>query len=260
MSKETDLIIENGSIRQHYDEKTLKWYFSVVDVVGIIAHTTDGRNYWKVLKNRLKKTQNQLVTECNQLKMLSSDSKLYLTDTADKETMLKIIKIISEDSVPYFEQYFDNLTLNNKKEINEIKEQKFFPTLPSSSTQNSYPQIINTTIQTEENDMHLLIDGYHQNNQIILKCFVAGAIIENILIYATTDTITISGTRLKENNTEEKKYTTGEISWGKFSRTITLPKEININKIETIEYRGMLTIKLPIINKSYKEKIKIKSI
>ena len=63
-----------------------------MDVIGILTESTDARNYWKVLKNRLNKRQSELVTRCNQLKMKAKDGKYYFTDTADEETMIHIIE------------------------------------------------------------------------------------------------------------------------------------------------------------------------
>jgi hypothetical protein len=113
---------EEEIIRSVYDQNTQKWYFSVVDVVGIIAPTTNPRNYWKVLKNRLKKAQNQLVTSCNQLKMRSNDGKFYLTDALEKEMILKMVRVTSPESLPYFERYFDSL--GHKKSTNILSLKK----------------------------------------------------------------------------------------------------------------------------------------
>ena len=95
---------QNEPIRYYFDENAQKLYFSIVDVVGVITESTDARNYWKVLKNRLKKAQNKLVTECNQLKMQSVDGKFYKTDVGDNETILKIIEIISPEYIPLFQR------------------------------------------------------------------------------------------------------------------------------------------------------------
>jgi hypothetical protein len=54
--------------------------FFIVDVVGVLSESPNPNNYWKVLKNRLKKEDSQLVTFCNRLKMQSSDGKYYITD------------------------------------------------------------------------------------------------------------------------------------------------------------------------------------
>lgn len=250
---------QNDSIRRYFDENSQKWYFSVVDAVGIIAKSSDARNYWKVLKSRLKKRQNELVTQCNQHKMRSSDGKFYLTDTADRDTMLKIIEIVSKENIPPFEQYFDNLESDRRDGFRESPDT---PSLESFNN-NSYPHLpampIAKLLQAGE-ELILLIDGYFWNNYIILECFVAGAIIENILISATSKTLTVSGVREKENNIYQENYLRQEIAWGKFSRKIELPCEIDTEKIEVTEYSGLLTIKLPIKNYLNSVRRKVKSI
>lgn len=61
-------LFEEKKVRTIWDGKEEKWYFSIVDVVGILTDSPNPRNYWKVLKNRLKKEGSELVTNCNQLK------------------------------------------------------------------------------------------------------------------------------------------------------------------------------------------------
>ena len=90
-------LFENQPIRTAWDAENEEWYFSIVDVVRVLTEQpdTDGaRNYWKVLKNRLKKEGSQLVTNCNQLKLLSQDGKRRFTDVADTEQLLRIIQSI----------------------------------------------------------------------------------------------------------------------------------------------------------------------
>lgn len=90
-------IFENFKIRRHYDEITEIWYFSVIDIIAALTNQPDynlARNYWKVLKNRLKKEGSQLVTKCNQLKLEAADGKKYLTDVADTETLLRLIQSV----------------------------------------------------------------------------------------------------------------------------------------------------------------------
>jgi DNA-damage-inducible protein D len=90
-------IFEEHNIRRHYDEKTETWYFSVVDIIQVLIQQPDfqaARNYWKVLKNRLKKEGSESVTKCNRLKMLAEDGKLRLTDSADAETLLRLIQSV----------------------------------------------------------------------------------------------------------------------------------------------------------------------
>ncbi len=95
--KNTLAVFEDFKIRRIYDEKKEIWYFSVVDIIGALIQQKDfqlSRNYWKVLKNRLKKEGSQVVTKCNRLKMLAEDGKMRLTDVADPETLLRLIQSV----------------------------------------------------------------------------------------------------------------------------------------------------------------------
>ncbi len=76
-------LFEQKKVRTVWDDEAEKWYFSIVDVVEVLTDSPNPRNYWKVLKHRLIKEGNESVTNCNQLKMLSSDGKKYKTDAAD---------------------------------------------------------------------------------------------------------------------------------------------------------------------------------
>lgn len=67
-------------IRAAWDEDDNRWLFSVVDVIAVLTESKNPRNYWKVMKHRLTKEGNELVTRCNQLKMVAADGKRYLTD------------------------------------------------------------------------------------------------------------------------------------------------------------------------------------
>lgn len=95
--REIPKLFEDKKIRTVWDDEEEKWYFSIVDVVGALTDQPDvehARNYWKVLKHRLKKEGNESVTNCNQLKLRASDGKSYKTDVADTEQLFRIIQSI----------------------------------------------------------------------------------------------------------------------------------------------------------------------
>ena len=90
-------LFDDQPIRTAWDEEKEEWLFSIVDVVGVLTEQPDmngARNYWKVLKSRLKNEGSQLVTNCNQLKMRAQDGKYRLTDVADTEQILRIIQSV----------------------------------------------------------------------------------------------------------------------------------------------------------------------
>lgn len=75
-------IFEDFKIRRHYNEKTEIWYFSVIDIVTALIEQKDykkAKSYWTTLKNRLKNEKSEVVTKCDQLKMLAQDGKMRET-------------------------------------------------------------------------------------------------------------------------------------------------------------------------------------
>ena len=95
--KDDIAIFEEKNIRSVYDEKTETWYFSVVDIVGVLTEQSGifgARNYWNVLKSRLKKEGNESLTNCKRLKLTAEDGKKRLTDVADAETLLRIVQSV----------------------------------------------------------------------------------------------------------------------------------------------------------------------
>ena len=97
MNDESLAVFEGKQIRRYYDESTETWYFSVVDIVQVLIQQPDyqtARKYWNKLKERLKKEGSQSVTKCHRLKMEAVDGKKYFTDTADPETLFRIIQSV----------------------------------------------------------------------------------------------------------------------------------------------------------------------
>lgn len=99
-------LYENKKIRSTWDDEKEEWYFSVVDVVGVLTESEDSGNYWKVLKKRLKDEGRELVTICNQLKMKShKDGKMYKTDVADMQGIFRIIQSIPSPKAEPFKMW-----------------------------------------------------------------------------------------------------------------------------------------------------------
>ena len=106
--KQSIQLFQDSKVRTVWDEEQEKWYFSVVDVVGILVDSVDyqtARNYWKVLKHRLLKEGNEMVTSCNRLKLLAPDGKMRMTDVADAQQIFRIIQSIPSRKAEPFKQW-----------------------------------------------------------------------------------------------------------------------------------------------------------
>lgn len=114
-------MFENQEIRTAWDDEKEEWYFSIVDVVGVLTDSVDyntAKNYWKVTKHRMIKEGNELVTNCNQLKLKSpKDGKRYLTDVANAEELLRIIQSIPSKKAEPFKLWLAKVGKERLEEI-----------------------------------------------------------------------------------------------------------------------------------------------
>jgi hypothetical protein len=113
-------IFENKKVRSQYDTDKEMWYFSIVDIVGILTEQPSvdrARNYWKVLKSRLKKEGNESVTNCNQLKLQSDDGKFYKTDVGNVEDIFRLIQSIPSPKAEPFKQWLAKVGYERLQEI-----------------------------------------------------------------------------------------------------------------------------------------------
>ena len=120
MTKDNSIkLFEAKQVRSLWNEDQEKWYISIVDVVGILTDSPNPNNYWKVLKNRLKKEGSQLVTKCNQLKMQSADGKYYKTDVADTEQLFRLIQSIPSPKAEPFKLWLATVAAERLDEMQD---------------------------------------------------------------------------------------------------------------------------------------------
>jgi len=120
MTKETAIKLFNDrKIRTHWDEEQEKWYFSIVDVVGVLTDSDNPQIYWRVMKKRLLDEGNETVTNCNGLKMLAADGKMRLTDVADTEQLFRLIQSIPSPKAEPFKQWLARV---GSERIDEIED------------------------------------------------------------------------------------------------------------------------------------------
>ena len=120
MTKETNIkLFENHQVRSVWDGEQEKWFISIVDVIEVLTESANPNNYWKVLKSRLKKEGNQSVTNCNQLKMQSSDGKFYKTDVADVEQLFRLIQSVPSPKAEPFKLWLARLGKERLEEMDD---------------------------------------------------------------------------------------------------------------------------------------------
>ena len=110
-------LFENKEIRAKWDSGIEDYYFSVIDVVGVLSESKNPRKYWSVLKIRLNKEGVEVATICSQLKMPSRDGKMRETDVANTKQLLRIIQTIPSPNAEPFKQWLAQVGSERLDEI-----------------------------------------------------------------------------------------------------------------------------------------------
>ena len=110
-------LFEENQIRSIWDNEKEEWYFSIVDIVGVLTESENPRKYWSVLKTRLKKEGNELATICSQLKMKATDGKMRNTDVSDIQGIFRIIQSVPSPKAEPFKMWLAEV---GKERIDEI--------------------------------------------------------------------------------------------------------------------------------------------
>lgn len=144
------------------------------------------------------------------------------------------------------EEEFEEEVFYSKKRKDESEENKIIPK--------------ESTSWEEDTDAELTVDVYQTPTDIIVQTMVAGVQPDNLSISITRDLITIKGKREENQSIDKNNYFVQELYWGSFTRTISLPEEVDPEEAEAIEKHGLLIIKLPKLDKNRETKLKVKSI
>ncbi len=97
---------DDKEVRAVWDDEKSKWWFSVVDIIGVLTDSKDPRKYWSVLKTRLKQKNSQLTIKCSQLKLKSNDGKYYLSDCLLHEDIILLVENVPSKKTKKFIEWF----------------------------------------------------------------------------------------------------------------------------------------------------------
>jgi DNA-damage-inducible protein D len=115
-------LFEEKKVRTYWDEQEQKWYFSVIDVIEILTGSSIPKRYWSDLKKKLMAEGSEVYEKIVRLKMLAEDGKKRETDTADTETLLRIIQSIPSPKAEPFKQWLAKVGYERMKEIADPEE------------------------------------------------------------------------------------------------------------------------------------------
>jgi HSP20 family protein len=152
------------------------------------------------------------------------------------------------------------------------KKPSFFDRLTGASFDNEFDSFDDddraaATAAPAANETHdepgaaqLTVDVYQSPTDIVIRALVAGVKPEDLDIAITRDMVTVKGKRLDQKEVSEDGYVYQELYWGAFERTIVLPAEVDVDAAEASEKHGLLTIKLPKINKDRQTKLRVRGV
>jgi hypothetical protein len=112
-------LFESKQIRTLWEEDEEEWYFSVIDVIGVLTESKNPKSYWSTLKGRLEEEGNQTVTNCDKLKMPAADGKMRLTDVASTKQLLRLIQSIPSPKAEPFKLWLAEV---GKERLDEIAD------------------------------------------------------------------------------------------------------------------------------------------
>jgi len=162
-----------------------------------------------------------------------------------------------KDKRSFFERITGTISVSEDRDLPE-EEYEEQVTLPISS--NGKTKSTADWHEEEEEEGELAVDVHQTDNEIIVQSMVAGVKPEDLQVTITREMVTIKGRREAPSDIADEDYFQHELYWGGFTRTILLPAEIETEESEAIEKHGLLTLRLPKIDKEKTAKLKIKSV
>jgi HSP20 family protein len=151
--------------------------------------------------------------------------------------------------------FFERLTGTVKMKDGAEHEKHHKKVIPHSET-----DLESWMDEESEKDGELTVDVYQTPDMIVVKSMIAGVKPEDLDVSISRDMVTIRGHREEERIANEEDYFARELYWGSFSRTISLPQEVDVDGAEAVDKHGLLILKLPKLDKKKHSKLKVKTV
>ncbi len=120
--------------------------------------------------------------------------------------------------------------------------------------------VSSTWLEEQAGEGELALDVFQTPSHVIVKTMIPGVKREDVEISLSRDILTIKGSRKEEHEVSDQDYFHKELYWGSFSRSIVLPHEVDIERAEATENQGLLTVRLPKVDKERQTKLRVKSL
>jgi HSP20 family molecular chaperone IbpA len=171
---------------------------------------------------------------------------------------------MSKNKKTLWEKITGVVKMNDTEDFDFDTDQKstehIFPHLETEEYATRTEQDLLAETEDQDNEEgQLTVDVYQTSSEIIIKAMVAGVRSDELDITITREMVVIKGTRSAERSISDSDYFHKELYWGAFSRTILLPYEVEPDEADATEKNGLLTIRLPKIDKSRQKKVRVKS-
>ena len=151
-----------------------------------------------------------------------------------------------------------------EKEVRKDEEPAVAESYSVTKEEEEEPEIQNKKEEEDEEakeeDGELAVDIYENENEIFVQAMIAGVEAKDVDVSITRDSVVIKGSRQNMANVPNKNYYNKELYWGKFSRKILLPEEIDAEKSEAIEKHGLLILRMPKLNNKKIQKLEVKAL
>lgn len=160
------------------------------------------------------------------------------------------------------QSFLEHLTGSRRISEEELENEEEQPIHKEVVHSEHEPEYANTDEEDEDDEgiPGLAIDMYESDNELIVQCMIAGVTPENLHISITRNTVTLEGRRNEPQGISEEQYISRELYWGQFFREIELPFEIDPDGADAVEKYGLLVIRLPKLDTTRIQELKVKSI
>lgn len=167
---------------------------------------------------------------------------------------------MQKDKRSFFERLTGTVRIDeNESELDFEEHQKQTAISPKKGSSEKAPQRPDEWMEETVEEGQLTVDVFQNANDIVIKTIVAGVKPEDLDISISRDMVTIRGKREEVREVSDDDYFHQELYWGSFSRTVLLPEEIDVETSEASERHGLLTLRLPKIDKRRQTKLRVKT-